>query len=65
MGELSIHGQHIRLSKIVGENEDGMTLFIPKSDQGSFEIKEGDQFLTLVFVKPDPNGGVMAWTPWE
>lgn len=58
-------GGDIRIAKVVGENEDGLTLFVPKDMQGEFKLSEGDQFLSLLFVKNDGQGGVVAWTPWE
>lgn len=49
---------------IEGENEDGITLFIPKDLQGEFHLTENDTFLSLIFVRADGRGGMMPWTPW-
>lgn len=66
MGEyLRAQGKDIRIAKVVGENEDGLTLFVPKDMNGTFKLTEGDAFLSLLFVKNDNRGGVVAWTPWE
>lgn len=56
----------IRIGKVVGENEDGITLFIPKDTHGGFHLTEGerDTFLTLLFVKSDGRNGIMTWCPW-
>lgn len=55
----------IKISKVIGESEDGITLFIPKNEHGTFHLTEGDRFLSLMFVKTDGHGGMMVWTPWE
>jgi hypothetical protein len=54
----------IKIAKVVGENEDGLTLFVPKDEHGVFHLTEGDTFLSVLFVKTDGRGGVMAWEPW-
>lgn len=54
----------VSISKVVGENEEGITLFIPKDMNGMFHLTEGDTFLSLIFVKTDGRGGMMPWTPW-
>lgn len=55
----------IMIGKVVGENEDGITLFIPKDmDGGVFQLTEGDTFLSLIFVKTDGNHGMIPWMPW-
>lgn len=55
----------IRIAKVVGENEEGLTLFVPKDMDGTFHISDGDRFLSLLFVKADGHGGVRVWVPWE
>lgn len=66
MGDYTkIHKSDIKIAKIVGENEDGLTLFVPKDMEGTFHLTDGDKFLSLMFVKQDGHGGVMIWTPWE
>ena len=54
----------VAIGKVVGENEDGITLFIPKDLQGEFHLTEGDTFLSLLFVKSDGHRGMMTWCPW-
>jgi len=54
----------ITIGKVVGENEDGITLFIPKDLQGTFHLEENDTFLSVMFVKDDQHGGMMPWCPW-
>jgi hypothetical protein len=54
----------ITIGKVVGENEDGITLFVPKDLQGEFHLEGGDTFLSLLFVKTDGHKGMMPWCPW-
>lgn len=54
----------ITIGRVVGENDDGITLFIPKDIHGTFHLTEGDAFLSLLFIKTDGHGGMMPWTPW-
>lgn len=54
----------ITIGKVVGENEDGITLFVPKDLKGQFHLESGDTFLSLLFVKTDGHKGMMAWCPW-
>lgn len=52
------------IGKVIGENDEGITLFIPKDLRGEFHLTEGDTFLSLLFVKTDGRGGMMSWSPW-
>lgn len=54
----------VSIGKVVGENDEGITLFIPKDLQGEFHLTESDTFLSVLFVKTDGRGGMMPWTPW-
>lgn len=56
---------HVRIAKVVGESEEGLTLFVPKSMDGVFSLTEGDKFLTLLFAKTDGAAGLETWVPWE
>lgn len=57
-------GSDVAIGRVVGENEDGITLFVPKDIHGTFHLSENDTFLSLIFVKTDGRGGMMPWTPW-
>jgi hypothetical protein len=63
--QLKVNDSQVQIAKVVGENEDGLTLFVPKDMSGTFHLSEGDRFLTLVFMKTDGVGSVKAWIPWE
>lgn len=65
MGYMRVRKDEIRIAKVVGENEDGITLFVPKDMEGVFHLTEGDEFLSLMFVKQDGHGDMMIWVPWE
>lgn len=54
----------VTIGRVVGENEDGITLFVPKDVHGTFHLEENDTSLSLAFVKTDGHGGIMPWTPW-
>ena len=62
---MQIPRDHVRIAKVVGENEEGLTLFIPKDMDGNFHIEDGDKFLTLIFAKTNGGAGLMTWVPWE
>ena len=63
---MQIPSREIKIAKVVGENENGLTLFVPKNEEGSFHIEDGDKFLTLLFIRHDESDNSMeVWTPWE
>ena len=62
---MGIPAEHVRVAKVVGENEDGLTLFVPKDLQASFSVEEGDRFLTFIFTRNHGDGTVETWIPWE
>jgi hypothetical protein len=59
-----VNREHVRIARVVGENEEGLTLFVPKDMQGEFHLEGGEKFLTLVFVHSTEDG-MQAWLPWE
>lgn len=63
--EFQVQGYDFQIAKVVGESDEGMTLFIPKVREGRFKITKGDRFYTLVFLKDIGNGDVRPFTPWE
>lgn len=63
---MKIPFSHIRVARVVGENEDGLTLFVPKDENGEFHLEGGEKFLTMIFTRQDPAGrGAVTWIPWE
>lgn len=61
---LRAQGSDVTIGKVVGENDEGITLFIPKDLQGQFHLEPNDTFLSLIFVKANGRDGLMCWTPW-
>lgn len=61
---LRAKGSDVAIGKVIGENEEGITLFVPKDIHGTFHLTEGDTFLSVLFVKTDGDGGMMPWCPW-
>lgn len=62
---MQVHKDVIRIAKVVGENEEGLTLFVPKDEEGVFHLTEGDEFLTVMFVKNGGEGSLTPWVPWK
>jgi hypothetical protein len=65
MAEPGIPAKHVRIAKVVGENHDGMTLFVPKDMDGTFNLTAGDRFLTMIFVHQTQGAEMETWIPWE
>lgn len=61
---MQVPSEHVRIAKVVGENEEGLTLFVPKDMTGKFTINEGDEFLTMMFVRQEDDT-MITWLPWE
>jgi len=56
--------EHVRIARVVGESEDGLTLFVPKDMQGSFHLEGGERFLTMIFVHQEQVTKKMeTWLP--
>lgn len=63
--EFQVLGHDFQIGKVIGESDEGMTLFIPKVREGRFKIAKGDRFFTIVFLKDAGSGDVRPFTPWE
>lgn len=64
---MQIHKNDVHISRVVGEDEHGITLFVPKSEDGIFHLEGGEKFLTMMFLRSsgDEDGTLEIWTPWE
>lgn len=62
---MQVRKEHVRIAKVIGENEEGLTLFVPKDMSGTFHLTEGDAFFTMMFVKNDGEGSLFPWLPWD
>lgn len=58
--------EHVRIARVVGESDEGLTLFVPKDEQGKFHLEGGERFMTLIFVHQEQRSKKMeTWLPWE
>jgi hypothetical protein len=55
----------VQIARVVGETEEGLTLFVPKDLDGVFHLEGGEAFLSIMFVRNDGHGGIAVWVPWE
>lgn len=65
---IGVPAEHLRVAKVVGENDDGLTLFVPKDMTGSFHVEDGDRFLTMIFVRQEErvdHPAMATWLPWD
>lgn len=68
---MKMHGRHLKVSRILAEDEDFLTLEVGKRDDVTFHLQQnddgetvgGDRFLTVLFVRSDGKGGMEAWDP--
>lgn len=58
--------KHLQIGRVLYEDDDFVTLEIPKDKTRKLKIEDGDKFLSVVFVKHDTSdNSVVIWTPWE
>ena len=69
---MQIPMSHVRVARVVGESDDGITLFVPKDENGVFNVEPGEdgkpvQFLTIIFTKAAElgKGRLETWLPWS
>ena len=56
----------IFVGKLIEDKEDKVVVEIGKHDKVKFQVEEGSQFYTLMFVKNTEEQGVMQpWDPFE
>lgn len=69
---MKFHGSLLRVSRVLNEDDDFITLEVGKRDDVTFHLQQndegetvgGDRFLTVLFVKSDGAGGAEAWDPF-
>lgn len=61
---LRARGADLRVARVLHQDERFLTLEVAKQDDWPLQIQDGDEFLTLLFVK-QRDGAVHAWLPWE
>jgi hypothetical protein len=66
---VKVRGDQLRVGRILHEDDAFLTLEVAKSDERELRIENGDQFLTLMFVRAAPTHAdprrAEAWLPWE
>lgn len=61
-----VPSEHVRIARVVGETDEGLTLFVPKDLTGTFHLEGGESFLTLIFVHQEgADPGLATWLPWK
>jgi hypothetical protein len=56
---------NFRVGRVLHEDDEYLTLEIPKDMHKSITLEDGDRFLTLIFVHVSETGTVETWVPWE
>lgn len=69
---VGIPEEHLRIARVVGESEEGLTLFVPKSMDSIFNVEPAEdgtpaRFLTMLFLRKDDEevNSMVTWLPWE
>ncbi len=63
---MQLPAKMLRIGRVLHEDDDFLTIEVPKDDQRQLRVEDGDKFLTFIFVKRDPEDGAMGvWIPWE
>lgn len=60
---MAIRTNHITIGRVVSQDDDFVMLEVPKSITEELHIEQGDEFLTVIFVR-NRNGAVESWNPW-
>lgn len=58
------HGD-VWVGRVIGENDDGITMFFPKDLEGEFSLKGGEVFRTTIFIRSNGQGSMVQWVPWR
>lgn len=61
---ISANIDHITVAQTLHQDEDFIFLKVAKNDHIAFDVEEGDQFFTLMFMHSE-NGNTVSWTPWD
>ena len=58
--------KHVRISRVLHEDDELMTVEVVKNEQRELKLEEGDKFLTLVFIHNlEGTKYFETWIPWE
>lgn len=70
---MKFSGSLLRVSRVLAEDDDFVTLEVGKRDDVTFHLQQndegetvgGDKFFTVLFVNSDGDGGAEAWDPFS
>lgn len=55
---------HMRAARVLFEDDQYLTLEVAKDLQRKLEVRDGDAFLTVTFVKAQGEGRLRRWVSW-
>lgn len=56
----------LKIARVLHQDDSFITLEICKNEHRQLKIEDGDEFLSLIFVRHDPSDNTMeVWTPWK
>lgn len=61
-GQAVIRRHDVLVGRVLSREDDHVVIEVPRDMGKPFEVHEGDEFLTLVFVKPEGTG-LNSWNP--
>jgi hypothetical protein len=61
--QLTVLGEHIKVARVLAEDDRWLTLEVAKSDDETFHLDEDtpDRFFTILFFNAEKG----SWVPWE
>lgn len=60
--------KEVQVARIVSEDDKFLLLEVLKDESETFSLQQGDQFYTLMFVRPRDGAAqneLEAWVPWK
>ena len=61
---MQVPKSHMRIGRVLHEDDAFMTLEVPKDDDRPLRIEDGDRYLTFIFTH-NTDDGIETWIPWE
>ena len=63
MDRLRFQGSDLCAARVLHEDDDFITLEVPKDETRKLSVQSGDRWFVIAFVKARPRPHV--WKPWE
>lgn len=57
------YGPLLKVARVLLEDDELLIIEVGKTDDVTWELRDGDQFMTLLFVRSDGKGGTEVWDP--